>query len=319
MFFHVCDLAGSLLLGGFVLPVRESRNPNAPSCLSSEARFAFRGLTSLRDAVCLAILLPFAVAVANAASMEEITVTSQLREVSLREVPASITSLDTSLIEAASVQHFEELTRLVPNLNWSGEGSRARYFQLRGTGELEQYEGAPNPSVGFIVDDIDFSGIGGAATLLDVERIEVLRGPQGTRFGANALAGLVYYQSVAPGFSPEGWLKATGGSDDTLALSGAIGGALPWAGDQLAGRIAMQAYRSNGFRENRFLGRDDTYQRDEFTGRARLRWTPNDDWQVDFTGLYVRLDNGYDAFAIDNGYDTFSDKPGSGCAGDPGR
>ncbi len=113
-------------------------------------------------------------------------------------MPASLTVLDPDAIAAGSVQHFEELAPLVPNLNWSGEGSRARYFQIRGTGELEQYDGAPNPSVGFIVDDIDLSGIGGAATSFDVDRIEVLRGPQGTRYGANALAGLIYVQHRRP-------------------------------------------------------------------------------------------------------------------------
>ena len=181
------------------------------------------------------------VALASAAGaeqtvIEEITVTSQLREATLVDVPSSVTALDAATIEAAGLQHFEELTQLVPNLNWSGEGARARYFQLRGTGELEQYEGAPNPSVGFIIDDIDFSGLGGAATLFDAERIEVLRGPQGTRYGANALAGLVYYQSVAPGFEPEAWMEATGGNADTLGVGGAAGGRD--AGHQRHARLA---------------------------------------------------------------------------------
>ena len=66
-------------------------------------------------------------------------------------------------LRATTQQHFEEAIRSMPNLNLSGEGSRARYFQLRGVGELEQYDGAPNPSIGFIVDDIDFSGLGSIA------------------------------------------------------------------------------------------------------------------------------------------------------------
>jgi len=61
---------------------------------------------------------------------------------------------------------------LVPNLNWAGDTSRPRYFQIRGIGELQQYQGAPNPSVGFLIDDIDFSGLGTAATLFDVDHID---------------------------------------------------------------------------------------------------------------------------------------------------
>lgn len=238
----------------------------------------------------------------------EVTVTASLRPETLAEVPASITVLDRDTLELASLQHFEELTQLVPNLNWSGEGSRARYFQLRGIGELEQYEGAPNPSVGFIVDDIDVSAIGGAATLFDVDRVEVLRGPQGTRYGANALAGLVYIRSAAPTGQPELRFEATGGSDDTAALGLVAGGALP--GTALAGRLALQQYRSDGFRNNAFLGRDDTNDRDELTLRGKLHWDAGEATAVDLTVLHVDLDNGYDAFAIDNGFTVYSDKPG---------
>ena len=217
-------------------PLLRSRDRRCPQVLSrrlSSLHCVLLEKLQRRWRYSCAPLLP-----ANAAEViEDIVVTSQLRATPLAELPTSVTTLDADTIERASLQHFEELTRLVPNLNWSGEGSRARYFQLRGTGELEQYEGAPNPSVGFIIDDIDFSGIGGAATLFDAERVEVLRGPQGTRYGANALAGLVYYQSAAPSFTPEAWLEATGGSDDTLSVGGAAGGPVPGLQDQLAYRV----------------------------------------------------------------------------------
>ncbi len=106
--------------------------------------------------------------------------------------------LDEQRLRDAGQQHFEDVLAAVPNLHWAGGTSRPRFFQIRGIGEREQYEGAPNPSVGFLIDDIDFSGIGMPATLFDVERIEVLRGPQGMRYGANALAGLIVVRSDDP-------------------------------------------------------------------------------------------------------------------------
>lgn len=241
---------------------------------------------------------------------EVVVLASQLRETALTEVPVSVTQLDAEEISAASLQHLEELTDLVPNLNWSGEGSRARYFQIRGTGELEQYDGAPNPSVGFVIDDIDLSGIGAVATTFDLQDIEVLRGPQGVRYGANALAGLIYVQSNAPSLKPVGNIELSGGSDDTRAFGAVIGGAVPGTNDTLAYRLAIQQYGSDGFRRNAYLGRDDTNQRDELSMRGKLRWQPNADLRIDFTGMHVDLDNGYDAFALDNSFKTWSDQPG---------
>ena len=112
---------------------------------------------------------------ADAGPLEEVIV-SAFRRASAIDLNASITVLDEAEIAAATLQHFEELIALVPNMNYSGDGSRARYFQLRGIGELEQYEGAPNPSVGFIVDDIDLSGVGGVNASFDLQQVEVLRG-----------------------------------------------------------------------------------------------------------------------------------------------
>ena len=97
-------------------------------------------------------------------SIDEIIVKADYRGRKANELPASVTVVDAEQIRALAVQHFEEIINTVPKLNWSGEGNRARYFQIRGVGELEQYQGAPNPSVGFLIDDIDFSGIGTVAT-----------------------------------------------------------------------------------------------------------------------------------------------------------
>ena len=246
---------------------------------------------------------------AMAQMIDEIVVTADFRERAAADVPASVSVLNSEQIEGLAVQHFEELINAVPNLNWSGDGHRARYFQIRGVGELEQYQGAPNPSVGFLIDDIDFSGIGTIATLFDLQQIEVLRGPQGMRYGANALAGLIYLQSAEPSADWNGRLQLTTAGDNTLAAGVAVGGPIDEA-ESLLFRLSAHQHRSNGFRDNTFLSRDDSNARDETQLRARFRWLPSDNWQVDLATMYADVDNGYDAFALDNGYAVLSDKPG---------
>ena len=243
----------------------------------------------------------------GAESIDEIIVTSDLRQRPVNEIASSITLLDQQQIAELADQHFEELIKSLPNVNWSGDGHRARYLQIRGVGELEQYQGAPNPSIGFLIDDIDFSGIGTVASLFDVERVEVLRGPQGTRYGANALGGLVYLKSVEPDGETNARAELSVASDDALSIGAAAGGALS---PDVSFRVSGQHYESNGFRENATLDRDDTNRRRESSARAKVRWTPNDRVEFDTTLMFADIDNGYDAFALDNSYTMLSDKPG---------
>jgi iron complex outermembrane recepter protein len=132
-------------------------------------------------------------------SLDEIIVTASLRPTAAADLPQSVTVLNSDTLREAGVQHFEDVLGLIPNLNWAAGTTLPRFFQLRGIGEVEQYQGAPNPSVGFLIDDIDFSGVGMPATLFDTQQIEVLRGPQGTTYGANALAGLISVHTADPG------------------------------------------------------------------------------------------------------------------------
>jgi outer membrane receptor protein involved in Fe transport len=243
--------------------------------------------------------------------LEEIVVTASLRPAPALEFPASTTVLDAAVLRSAGLQHLQDVLALVPNLNWSGGTSRPRYFQLRGVGELEQYQGAPNPSVGFLIDDIDFSGVGMPATSIDVEQVEVLRGPQGTRYGANALAGLINVRTRAP--RPEQELRTEfSAGDDGLWSAGVIAGGAVAIGAAEGGawRFVAQQSRSDGFRHNRYLGRDDTNGRDELTLRGRLTLEAVEAWRIDLTLLHADLDNGFDAFAPDNSFDTISDRPG---------
>ena len=243
----------------------------------------------------------------QAEPLDEIVVTGDSRERTLADVPASVAIIDTATSEDAAVTHFEELSTLVPNLNWSGGTNRARYFQLRGIGERSQYEGAPNPSVGVIIDDIDFSGFGGIASTWDLAGVEVLLGPQPTRYGANALAGLIVMRSAAPTETFDARARVSVGGDGLRSVALALGGPIS---ETLGYRLSAQQFESNGFRDNGFSGLDDTNGRDEDFARLRLAWQPTDATRIDVTTLLVDQDNGYDAFALDNGFTTFSDRPG---------
>ncbi|HQR23572.1 MAG TPA: TonB-dependent receptor [Steroidobacteraceae bacterium] len=244
--------------------------------------------------------------------LEEIVVTASLRPEAASELPASVTVLGTEEVATAGLQHLADLVGFVPNLNWSGATSRPRYYQLRGVGELEQYQGAPNPSVGFLIDDIDFSGVGMPATTYDVQQVEVLRGPQGTHYGANALAGLISVRTMEPAVAPELSVEATAGGDGLLGAGAVAGGALgDWgAAHDSAWRLVAQRTVSDGFRHNAYLGVDDTNDRDETTLRGKVRIEPAAGWRVDAAAMYVDIHNGFDAFSLDNGFRTLSNQPG---------
>jgi iron complex outermembrane receptor protein len=239
--------------------------------------------------------------------LDEIIVTATLRPVPLAELPGSVSVLTNATLRDAGQQHFEDVLALVPNLNWAGDTSRPRYFQIRGIGELQQYQGAPNPSVGFLIDDIDFSGLGSAATLFDVDHIEVLHGPQGTLYGANALAGLIYVKSAPPADTFGGRAEVDAGDYAERSYGAVITG--PVAALDSAFRLAVQRYTSDGFYHNAYLARSDSDRRDELTLRGRWRYEPNDQWRVDLTLLRVQIDNGFDAWSIDNSRTTESDHP----------
>jgi outer membrane receptor protein involved in Fe transport len=246
---------------------------------------------------------------ASGNTLQEVVVTATLlRDEPVQSVPASITVLDSATLQAAGQQHFADVLNLVPNLNWSGDTNRPRYFQIRGIGELDEYQGAPNSSVGFLIDDVDFSGIGTVGTLFDMNDVEVLRGPQGTRYGANALAGLIAMQSNAPADEFGGRVELSGGEYDTRSYGAMVTG--PVTALDSAFRIAVQQYSSDGFYRNEYLGRDSTDGDDELTVRARWRYQPSDDLRMDLTVFDIRINDGYDAWDIDNNRTTQSDQPG---------
>lgn len=244
---------------------------------------------------------------APAGDIEEIIVTADFHESRLYDLGVSATLIGADIIEQRDAQHLEQVLNLAPNVNFASGASRGRYFQIRGIGETSEFVEPVNASVGLLVDGIDLTGIGAAATTLDIQQIEILRGPQGTLLGANALAGMINMVSGAPTESFEGKFEASLGEHDTRSVEAVVSGPLTRT---LGYRLAASQYLSDGFQRNAFLDTEDAADFDEQTVRARLRWEPSDRWSIDLTGLYADVDNGYDGFSLDNTRTTLSDQPG---------
>ena len=240
-------------------------------------------------------------------SIEEVIVSSDFREAQLKNIPTSISVINSDVIDQRNSRHLEDLLALTPNVNFASGASRGRYFQIRGIGERSQFVAPLNPSVGTYVDGIDFTGFGGAATLLDIDQVEVLRGSQGTRFGANALAGVINLKSIDPTAESKGYAKTSLSSYGGRNLETAFGGAV---NDQWLYRVATGKTLSDGFIENTTLNTKDTNNIDESTSRLKLRYVAADNLTVDFTALHLDIDNGYDAFSLDENRTTMSDEPG---------
>ena len=280
--------------------------PVTPS-LRRPQRQIFGGRSALLTRiVCLLPQLTWAgIAFAQEAdtALEEVTVTATL--LNAGTAPISATVLTEHIQSRRGATHLEDVITLAPNVAASSGASRNRFFQIRGIGERSQFVEPVNPSVGILLDGIDLSGAGGALTLFDVGQVEILRGPQGTLMGANALAGLIAVQSnridsgardISVGIENEGGYRVGVRWNGNLA-------------NGVSGRVAVQHYESDGYIDNDYLNRSDTNSREELTARGTLTWT-NDTHTVEAAAYYTRVDNGYDAFSLDNTRATLSDQPG---------
>ena len=187
--------------------------------------------------------------------LETLTVNSDLLDISYDKFATSDLVLNEIALQDRGASHFEDVILQLPNVNFSGEGSRPRHLQIRGMGSRDEYVGAPNPSVGFVIDDIDFSGIGMAASLFDVNQVEVLRGPQSSRFGANAFAGLINIRSNEPTQDRESLIELTAGQDDLTEVGLMTSGSFSDDDDSALYRFSMFKHDSDGFRKNNFLGK----------------------------------------------------------------
>ena len=240
--------------------------------------------------------------------LEEIVVTAGFRDTALMKSAGSISVVEQNVINDRAARHFDETLNVLPNVNFSSGGSRARFIQVRGVGDLEQFVDPKHfPSVGVTIDGIEVGTTATGALLMDVEQIELLRGPQGTAFGANALAGIINIRTQEPSDTFSGYVKTGYGNLDSWHVGAGISGPLS---ESLKGRLAIQQNRSDGYYSNSFLDSDDNNKRDELAARGKLQWSGNNGSEVKLLAAYSDIDGGYDAFSLDNVPQTLSDNPG---------
>ncbi|GLX84351.1 TonB-dependent receptor [Thalassotalea loyana] len=205
--------------------------------------------------------------------IEVIEVTAQKRTQSINEIPMSISAFNANQLEELGIEDSTDLANIVPGLNYSDTAFGPPVYTLRGVGFNESSAQATS-TVGVYVDEVAIPfPIMTKAANLDLERVEILKGPQGTLFGRNTTAGAVHYIAAKPSQDFESGITATVGRFNTFSGEGYITGALT---DDLNGRAAMKLVKANeGWQES--VSRDDQLgKKDKLTARLSFDWGISD-------------------------------------------
>jgi iron complex outermembrane receptor protein len=184
--------------------------------------------------------------------VEEILVTAQKREQALQDVPISVTAMTGDQLEALGVDDYTEITQQVPNFQLNAWSPKLTIFNVRGISQNNFNDNLEAP-VAVYVDDAYMGSMNGiSGQLFDLERVEVLRGPQGTLFGRNATGGLVHYLSRdASDEETNGYVEAELGDFDRRVVEAAVGGSL---GENVRARVAGRWNEADGYIESRDIG-----------------------------------------------------------------
>ena len=211
--------------------------------------------------------------------LEEVVVTAQRRAENIQEVPLAVSALNKEAVREADIHNLGDIATRVPSLTFSPFAPGQSVISLRGISSNDDGAGTDN-SVAVFLDDIYIGGIAGVAfDLFDVETIEVLRGPQGTLFGRNAIGGAINIRSIKPNLEEfTGSAELTLGNYDQRDVRGYITGPLS---DKWAGKITLSSRQNDGYVENLLLNKR---QKDENvqSARAQLLYS-NDATEVLFT------------------------------------
>ncbi len=213
-------------------------------------------------------------------AIEEVTVTARKREESLQDAPLSVAAFTGEGLEQRGINDVSDVSQLVPNLVFdtappiSGNSAAAAVF-IRGVGQLD-FTINVDPGVGTYVDGVYVArSVGGVIDLLDLERIEVLRGPQGTLFGRNTIGGAVQLISKAPDSEMGGHVAATVGTDSRIDVQGVLNAPIT---DDLLSKFSFVKRNRDGYvtdGNGTDLGDDDS-----MSARAQFQWQASDDLEI---------------------------------------
>ena len=223
------------------------------------------------------------------ALMEEITVTARKREEGLQDTPIAVSVFSGESLEARGVQRIDEIAGLTPNMsfdniNTNGGGGNSAAVFLRGVGQRDFLPSA-DPGVGIYVDGVYFArSIGSVLDIIDIDRVEVLRGPQGTLFGRNTTGGAISIHTQKPHEEFEGKVRVRVGIDDRLDVLGKVN--VP-VSDKVYMSATVAKFDQDGFVVNPLNGMD-TGDDDTFATRGAIRMMLNNNVEINLSGDYSR-------------------------------
>lgn len=236
--------------------------------------------SGLRAAIVTALALA-ASGVAQAAVLEEVVVTAQKREQSLQDVGVSVTAFTGEQIKELGFTNSIDVISQTPGLSYgtpTAEGNNAS-LTLRGVG-LSDFNDNNEGPVAVYVDEVYVSALSGVTfQLFDLERVEVLRGPQGTLYGRNTTGGLVHFVTARPTEETTGYFEVSGASHSQFKFEGAISGALA---DNVQARLSYARNVHDGYVENRGPGTEDPNDTDNNAGRLQVAIQPTENLDVLF-------------------------------------
>ena len=223
---------------------------------------------------------------ATAEGGDDIIVTATRREESLSNVPIAISAVSGEALANTGATDIRALNQLAPSLLVQGATSEAAFTaRVRGVGTVGENPGLES-SVGLFIDGVYRSRTGvGLSELGDIERVEVLRGPQGTLFGKNSTAGLINITTRKPSFDFEAKGSATYGNYDYFRIDGSVTGPIT---QSIAAKLDAVYLKRDGFTKNLTPGLKDSNDRDRYLIRGQVLFQPNDDVSLRLIGDYTK-------------------------------